>query len=58
MVQLIDLHYGRPRTIASYVLEGSDGPVIIETGPDSCYSRLVEGLARLATIPPMCSTYL
>lgn len=35
MVQLIDLHYGRPRTIASYVLEGSDGPVIIETGPDS-----------------------
>lgn len=51
MVQLIDLHYGRLRTIASYVLEGSDGPVIIETGPDSCYSRLVEGLARLGYDP-------
>jgi len=44
----LDLHFrGKPHTIAAFVLETGEGPVLIETGPHSTIQYLEEGLARL-----------
>ena len=44
----IDLHYlGIPQAIAAFVMMGSDGPVLIETGPASTLNNLADGLASL-----------
>ncbi len=40
---LIDLGFGHPEVLGSYLLEG-DPPGLVETGPASCLSRLEEGL--------------
>ncbi|MEZ0346971.1 MAG: MBL fold metallo-hydrolase [Thermus sp.] len=45
MVRVLDLGFqGAERVIASFLLETPIGPVLIETGPESTYPRLVEGL--------------
>ena len=47
MIHTIDLHFQTSHAIASYVVESSAGPIIIETGPHSVYGNLVSGLAKL-----------
>ncbi|GAB5602027.1 MBL fold metallo-hydrolase [Thermus sp. FJN-A] len=45
MVKVLDLRFqGVARVIASFLLETPEGPVLIETGPESTYPRLVEAL--------------
>ena len=46
-VHTLDLNFqGRPNTIASYLVIGPDGPVLVETGPRSTYAELITGLAK------------
>ncbi len=48
MIGTIDLNFlGLPHTIASYVLESSDGLVLVEVGPSTCHQALVAGLAEM-----------
>src|ERR671919_2174849 len=42
----IDLHYFRPRIIASYLLETEDGPALFDCGPTTCIPWLKGGLAE------------
>ena len=45
-IHCLDLLYlDQPRSIASYLLMGDDGPVLIETGPGSTFDRLTAALA-------------
>ena len=46
-IHTIDLHYqNRPNTIAAYLVEGPDGPVLVECGPGSTLPTLIAGLAE------------
>jgi len=47
MIHVLDLNNRAPRVIASFVLETSEGPVLFETGPESRFPALLEGLHRL-----------
>lgn len=47
MIHTLDLHFQVPGTIASFVIETSEGPVLIETGPHSVFGNLTDGLQRL-----------
>lgn len=47
MLHTIDLHDRAPRVIASFLLETSQGPVLFETGPESRFSVLLDGLNSL-----------
>ena len=51
MIHVLDLDYGVPRTTAAFLVETSKGPVLVETGPDSTYSVLVERLRALGYAP-------
>ena len=45
MVRVLDLQFqGAKRVIASFLLETKEGPILIETGPESAYPRLVAAL--------------
>ena len=45
MVKIIDLQFqGQPNAIAVFLMETSDGPVLIETGPYSSIIALEQGL--------------
>jgi glyoxylase-like metal-dependent hydrolase (beta-lactamase superfamily II) len=45
MAKIIDLRFqGNSDTIAAFLLESSEGPVLIETGPHSTYEMLCRGL--------------
>ena len=45
-VHALDLHFlGHPQTIASFLVRGPSGPVLIETGPRSTLPALQSGLA-------------
>ena len=51
-VTLLDLEFqGSPKTIASYLVEGSSGYVLIETGPGSTLDSLVARLAENGVSP-------
>jgi glyoxylase-like metal-dependent hydrolase (beta-lactamase superfamily II) len=51
-VHTLDLHFqGRPNTIASYLIIGPDGPVLVETGPHSTFAELLAGLAKHGFAP-------
>ena len=51
-IETIDLHYrGVPRVIAAYLIEGPDGPVLVETGPGSTLSTLLAGLEDHGVAP-------
>src|SRR5207302_2838716 len=42
----IDLHHlGRERVIASYLLDTTDGPALLDCGPTTCIDALEAGLA-------------
>ncbi|NIP31863.1 MAG: MBL fold metallo-hydrolase [Candidatus Dadabacteria bacterium] len=43
-LKIIDVNFFAPEVIASYLIETDDGPILIETGPDSTYQNLVKGL--------------
>jgi glyoxylase-like metal-dependent hydrolase (beta-lactamase superfamily II) len=47
VIHILDLHDRAPRVIASFVLETSQGPVLFETGPESRFSVLLDGLNSL-----------
>jgi glyoxylase-like metal-dependent hydrolase (beta-lactamase superfamily II) len=47
VIHTIDLHDRAPRVIASFVLETARGPVLFETGPESRFSALLDGLNAL-----------
>lgn len=48
MIEIIDCQFqGEPAIIASYVLRGPGGVVLVETGPASTYANLKAGLAAL-----------
>ncbi|GGM96492.1 MBL fold hydrolase [Thermus composti] len=52
MVKVLDLRFqGAPRVIASFLLKTEAGPILIETGPESCYPRLVEALGEEGVAP-------
>src|SRR3954454_6333684 len=39
------LHLGRERVIASYLLDTTDGPALVDCGPTTCIDALEAGLA-------------
>lgn len=47
MVHTLDLHFQVPNSIAVYVLETSDGPVLVETGPHSRFEHLEGELEKI-----------
>ncbi|MBO1436105.1 MBL fold metallo-hydrolase [Meiothermus sp. CFH 77666] len=47
MIHILDLHDRAPRVIASFLLETQAGPVLFETGPESRFSVLLDGLNTL-----------
>ena len=52
MVKVLDLRFqGAERVIASFLLDSGEGPVLVETGPESCYPRLVEALRAEGVAP-------
>lgn len=45
MIHLIDLHFqGQQEAIAAFLIETSEGPILIETGPHSTLPRLEKGI--------------
>lgn len=45
-IETLDLQYrGVPRVIASYLIQGPEGPVLVETGPGSTLANLIAALA-------------
>ncbi len=48
MIHIIDLHFkGLSDTIAAFLVETSEGPALIETGPHSTLPQLVKGINAL-----------
>ncbi|MGE5235203.1 MAG: MBL fold metallo-hydrolase [Acidobacteriota bacterium] len=47
MIQILDLQFGAPGVIGAFVVRSSDGPVLIETGPESTYAALERGLRAI-----------
>jgi glyoxylase-like metal-dependent hydrolase (beta-lactamase superfamily II) len=51
-IETLDLHYrGVPRVIASYLVDGPEGPVLVETGPGSTLPTLLAALDDLGVSP-------
>jgi glyoxylase-like metal-dependent hydrolase (beta-lactamase superfamily II) len=50
-VQVLDLHFGADGTIAAFLLPSHDGPVLVESGPDSTYPALGRALREAGTAP-------
>lgn len=45
MIHVLDLHFlDTPQAIAAFVIETSEGPVLVETGPYSTFKHLQQGL--------------
>ncbi|WP_114312674.1 MBL fold metallo-hydrolase [Thermus caldifontis] len=52
MVKVLDLHFqGAEGVIASFLLESKEGPVLMETGPESTYARLEAALRQEGVDP-------
>jgi glyoxylase-like metal-dependent hydrolase (beta-lactamase superfamily II) len=52
VVKVLDLGFqGVERVIASFLLESKEGPILIETGPESTYARLVAALEEAGYAP-------
>ncbi len=46
MIHIIDLHFQTDHTIAAFLVESRDGPVLVECGPHSVFPQLEKGLAK------------
>ena len=46
-LKIIDLNFFMTETIASYVIETGEGPILIETGPETVFENLKNGLSDL-----------
>ena len=42
-LKIIDLNFFMTETIASYVIETGEGPILIETGPETVFENLKSG---------------
>ncbi|MEL6730349.1 MAG: MBL fold metallo-hydrolase [Bacteroidota bacterium] len=51
MVHTLDLHFKVESAIASFLVETSEGPVLVETGPHSTFEMLKKGLATHGYTP-------
>ncbi|MER3483315.1 MAG: MBL fold hydrolase [Meiothermus sp.] len=51
MIHILDVRDRAPRVIAAFVLETAEGPVLLETGPESRFPALVDGLKGLGYAP-------
>jgi glyoxylase-like metal-dependent hydrolase (beta-lactamase superfamily II) len=52
VVKVLDLRFQEAeRVIASFLLESKEGPILIETGPESTYARLVAALEEAGYAP-------
>jgi glyoxylase-like metal-dependent hydrolase (beta-lactamase superfamily II) len=47
VIHILDLQDRAPRVIAAFLLETREGPVLFETGPESRFSALLDGLNGL-----------
>ena len=45
MIHILDLHFRTETSIASFLVETAEGPILVESGPHSTYPKLLEGLA-------------
>jgi len=51
-IHQVDLNYlGLPGAIAAWAVEGPDGWVLVESGPESCWATLRSGLESLGVAP-------
>ena len=51
-IHQVDLDYlGLPGAIAAWAVEGPDGWVLVESGPESCWNTLQSGLRSLGIAP-------
>ena len=50
-LKIIDLNFFMTETIASYVIETGEGPILIETGPETVFENLKSGLSYLGYAP-------
>lgn len=50
-IHILDLNFFKPNSIASFLIETNVGPVLIETGPDTTYKSLEDGLRSLGYKP-------
>lgn len=50
-LKIIDLNFFMTETIASYVIETGEGPILIETGPETVFDNLKSGLSDLGYSP-------
>ena len=46
MIHVLDLHFKVESAIASFLVETSEGPILIETGPHSTFEFLKKGLEK------------
>ncbi len=52
MIKILDLRFqNHPDTIAAFLVETSQGPVLVETGPHSTFPTLKEGLKKHGYVP-------
>lgn len=47
MIHVLDLHFHTPQAIAAFVVESSEGPILVETGPHSTFPKLEEDLQKI-----------
>ncbi len=50
-LKIIDVNFFTTETIASYLIETGEGPILIETGPDTSFENLKNGLSDLGYAP-------
>lgn len=50
-IRVIDLHFGTDESIAAFLIRSSEGPVLIETGPESTWDQLVAGIKEAGYRP-------
>ncbi len=50
-ITILDLNFFKSNSIASFLIETTDGPILIETGPDTTYKNLTESLKEFGYTP-------
>ena len=51
-IHIIDLDFlQEQQTVAAYLIESSEGPILVETGPESTWKQLKKGIERLGFEP-------